>query len=242
MCVLSLSLALGSTIGLATATTVGTGIATATGITSIGAAALGAAAIDLAVLGVAGAAAGGTLSAIQAANNADYQRYQAKEQERVARENARLSGIRAEQVELEANQKRRSLLLDAIARRGSMRATLASQGVVLGAGSAADYEADVMDMYELDRRNLDYDTASESWQNKMEQVNFLNQANQFRTAAGQFGQQKTTGLIGGLIGTVGNTAGAAMGAAGSLLPFAKSKNADKLGQLATNASLVQFML
>ena len=93
--------------------------------------------------------------------------------------------------------------------KGTGRAQYAAGNVVLGSGTPNDYEADIADAYDLDMRNLDYDIASRSWQSKVQAVSASNQAALYRTQAKAYGQQKTTSLLSGTLGTlskVGNSA------------------------------------
>ena len=81
----------------------------------------------------------------------------------------------------------------------------ASQGVVLGSGTTSDYEADIADAYDLDRRNLEYDIATRKYQLKVEAANRQTQANIYDAQASQYGKTGTMSLLTGSFGTISKT-------------------------------------
>ena len=114
-----------------------------------------------------------------------------------------------------------------LATRGAGRAAYASSGVVLGSGTVLDYEADIADAYDLDRRNLDYDIKSKSWQKRVEAVNARNQARMYDEQADAFKAQRVPSLLTGMFNTVSGTmSGATAGA--------KLDKNDKLGGFVKN--------
>jgi hypothetical protein len=157
----------------------------------------------LAVVGgvaAAGAAVATTMGAVGQANEAEAQaRYQAQ----LAEENARLLEQSAENMDLQANQERTSLHRRMLASKGAARGAYAAGGVVLGSGSAADYEADIMDAYDLDRRNLEYDIASKKWKSKVQANDSRDQAKLYNLQAEGYHKQASTSLLAGAFNTVG---------------------------------------
>ena len=235
MCIISISAALGTAlatsvgVSVTAGTVAGTAVAGATvaGATtalSAGAAVgIGAGAIGIGVLGIGASVAGGVMGAVQAYQGAEAQQKQAEFQAEMAENNARLAYRRAENIELQANQKRAALLMEAQQRRGSGRAGYAANGVVLGSGVTAEYEADIANAYDLDLRNLNYDVASQAWQAKVQGTNEANQAALYRAQADGYAAQKTTSVLGSAIGTVGSTAKDLFGMGVGLAAFAPRK-------------------
>jgi uncharacterized protein (DUF58 family) len=161
---------------------------------------------------ITGAAVGGTLATVSAVQQAEAAQEQAEFQASIERENAKLAAIEAENIELQANQDRHQLRLKMLASKGEARAAYAAGGVVLGAGSSADYEADIADAYDLDKRNLNYDIAQKKWQAKVQSINASNQASLYTAQAHGFGQQKASAALSGVFNTVTDTVGAGVSA------------------------------
>lgn len=161
---------------------------------------------------ITGAIVGGTLATVSAVQQAEQAQEQAEFQASIERENAKLAAIEAENIERQANQDRHQLRLKMLASKGEARASYAAGGVVLGAGSAADYEADIADAYDLDKRNLNYDIAQKQWQAKVQSVNASNQASLYAAQASGFGQQKATAALSGVFNTVTDTVQAGVSA------------------------------
>lgn len=209
-------------------TALGVSVAAGVGVTiaetSIAAGVIGTTVVVAGVAAIGGALAGGIVSTVSAVQNAENQKKQAEYQAEVAESNAKLAYRRAENIELAANQKRTALLREAQQRLGSGRAGYAANGVVLGSGSSAEHEADLANAYDLDLKNLNYDTASASWQSKVQGVNDSNSAALYRAQAAGYAQQKTTSLLGGMIETVGSTAKTTFNVATGLAKFAPAKS------------------
>lgn len=196
MCIITGLVALFSTF-----TAVGTALGASTGA----AATVGVIATVVADVAITAAVAGGVISTVSAANQAQAAQDQADYQAQIARQNQLMAEREAEQIELQGNQERAKLRLSMLEKRGEARTHYASNGVVLGSGSASDMEADIADAYDLDRRNLDYDIATKQWQAKVDAVNHANSAQLYSAQAAAYGQQKTTGIISGTLDTVSNT-------------------------------------
>lgn len=174
---------------------------------------LGTVLADVLVTVAAGAAvAGGVVSTVQGVQQAENQKQQAEYQAEVAEANARLAERQAERIDLQADQRRSALLLDSQQKTGAARAGFAANGVVLGAGTVLDYEADVAQTYDLDLANLNYDVENQKWQAKVQGANNRAQAAAYRSAASAYKQQKTSTAIGGVIGTIGDAASTAVSA------------------------------
>ncbi len=239
----SLGAALGIGVGAA-ATTAATGAAAAAGATAAGAigggalaagtaAAVGttavvagtaattasvlgtAGAIGLGALAVGGAVAGGVTSTVSGIQQAQIQEAQANYLADQSSANAQIAARQAEAIQLQGNQQRSQLRNDMLQTKGDARAKYAAAGVVLGQGTPADYEADIADAYDLDRRNLDYDIASRAWQQKVASVNFQNQGSIYQSQANAFRGAQRVSLLNGTLGTAANTA-SSLGSALSL--------------------------
>lgn len=162
------------------------------------------------VVGAVGAAVGGIVSTVGAVQQAKTAQAQAQYQADMAKENARIASRQAENIDLQANQERNQLRLRMLAQKGDARTGYASQGVVLGSGSSADYEADIADAYDLDTKNLEYDIANRKWQMKVQAANYENQSAMYSSQADAYGRQAGTSLLSGAFGTIGSTLGAAV--------------------------------
>ena len=91
-----------------------------------------------------------------------------------------------------------------LATQAGARTGYASQGVVLGSGVAADYEADIAEVYSLDSANLEYDIASRQWQKRVEGVNLTNQSNMYARQAASLDAARGPTLLGGIFSTIGD--------------------------------------
>ena len=168
--------------GAAAATT-----ATASSLTA--ASVLGFAAMATTEIVVAGGVAGGVVGTVSGVQNAEMQKAQAEYMADIEAENSRLAARNAEAIKLQGNQEKLATYNKMMQTKGTGR--------------------DIADAYDLDMRNLDYDIASRSWQSKVQAISASNQAALYRTQAKAYGQQKTTSLLSGTLGTlskVGNSA------------------------------------
>lgn len=166
--------------------------------------------------------AGGVAGTVSDMQQAEAAAKQAEFMAGIEEENARLAGRNAEAIGLQGNQERLQLRNRMLQQKGSGRAAYAAGGVVLGSGSAADYEADIADAYDLDKRNLDYDIKSRQWQMRVQSTNASNQASIYRAQAKGYRDQKGASLLSGVFGTAGNALSAGVSA---------TMMSDKLGLL-----------
>lgn len=186
----------------------------------------------------------GTVSGVQSANaNAAYaeqmgaaSQYQAE----LEAANARRENLLAANVEKQGDQERLQLRLNMLDQLGKGRAAYGAAGVVLGSGSPADFEADVADAYDLDRRNLDYDIANRAYQHRMGAYNSTIQSGLLRQQSEQYGDQAdnfrtqaATSLVGGIFDTVSDTvkSGVTGALAGSYSPLTKAGGASPFSKL-----------
>lgn len=216
MCVLTISLI----TGIATATSIGASL----GIASTTGAVLATAGLVTAeVVGIGASIAGGVASTVagvqQAQQNAALAEYQAS----VAEENAKMAERSAVANDLQANQKRLALLQQMQQTQGNMRADFAARGVVLGSGTPQDYEADLADAYDLDKRNLEYDVATKSWQYRVQAHEQNEQAELYRAQAKAYRSGIPGTIAGGLLSTAGNLGTSLMGS----FSLSKELNAGK---------------
>lgn len=178
---------------------------------------------SLAVGGLVGSVAGGVTSlvtGVQASKNAQAQ---ADYMEEIEEENARIADAQAQALSLQADQEYVALRQKMLANRAAGRNAYAAGGVVLGSGSAANFEADIADAYDLDAKNLDYDVAGRVWQTQMAGRNAANQAKLYGMQSDAFGSQAIYSGIGGAASTVG-----ALGS--GLADISKSVTQDRLFQ------------
>ena len=125
---------------------------------------------------------------------AEYYAAQEAENARLARREAEAIGIMNMQEEQQLNRKM-------LAQRSSARAGYAAQGVVLGGGVTADYEADIADAYSMDMANLRYDTESQQWQKRVAATNHDNQNAMYRYKIGDIRAARKTSLLSGIFDT-----------------------------------------
>lgn len=185
-----------------------------------------------------------TVSGVQSANaNAAYaeqmgaaSQYQAD----LEAANARRENLLAANVEKQGDQERLQLRLNMLDQLGKGRAAYGAAGVVLGSGSPADFEADVADAYDLDRRNLDYDIANRAYQHRMGAYNSTIQSGLLRQQSERYGDQAdnfrtqaATSLVGGIFNTVSDTvkSGVTGALAGSYSPLTKAGGASPFSKL-----------
>ena len=169
-------------------------------------------ALGLGALAVGGAVAGGVTSIVSGVQNVKMQEAQAEYMAEMEAENAKAVARQAEALDLQGNQERAQLHGKMLQTKGEARASYAAGGVVLGAGSSADYEADIADTYDLDSRNLNYDIASRKWKLQVQANNAANQSALYKAQAGGYRSQQATSILSGTFNTVGNTANALGGA------------------------------
>jgi hypothetical protein len=209
------------TVALATGTTfaaLGTALASSVGVTSVStgvAAAVGIGATVAADLAITGAIAGGVMGTVGSVQQAEQQKQMADFQAEQEAENARLARKEAEAIKVQGDQEKQQLRQKMLLQRSSARTGFAASGVVLGAGSTLDYEADIADAYDMDSRNLDYDIRSRQWQVRVGAVNAMDQSRMYRRQADAASSSKATSLLGGVFNTVGDTASTAISVAGS---------------------------
>lgn len=159
-------------------------------------------------VGIVAATVGGALSAVQGYQQAEAAQAQAEYMAQQERENAKLLRQQGEQVKLQGDQEKAQLRLKMLNQKASANTGYAASGVVLGSGSSADYMADIMDAYDLDRRNLNYDIESRKWKSESAAVNAENQAAWYDAQAESYGTAKRTSLFTGMFATTANAAGA----------------------------------
>lgn len=181
-------------------------------------------------LGLVGAEVGlaagiaGTVTGIQ---QGEQQRAQSEFMAQQERQNALLAEQQAQDIEEQGNLEFQNLQKKMLATRSTGRTAYASNNVILGSGTVLDYEADIADAYDLDRRNLDYDIKSKSWQKRVEAVNYRNQAAMYDAQADAYKAQRVPSLLTGMFNTVsGSMSGATAGA--------KLDKNDKLGGFLKN--------
>jgi len=204
MCVLTLSAIFG--IGGVTAASIGGAL----GATGTLATVAGVGVMAAETVGVAATLAGGIASTIGGIQQQQAVAAQAEFQAKVEDENAKIAAQSAEANKLQANQKRLALLNQMKQMQGHVNADFAGRGVVLGSGSPNDFQADLADSYDMDRRNLEYDVASRSWQYKVQEAGHRQQADLYRAQAKGARALIPGVAAGGMLSTLGNLAQGAM--------------------------------
>lgn len=172
------------------------------------------AAISAGTLGVGGALAGGVTGIVSGVQSAQAQADQADYMADIESRNAKMAARQAENIGLQGDQERGQLRNQMLQTRGTGRAEMAAGGVVLGRGSAADYEADIADAYDLDKRNLNYDIAQQQWVQRVDATNSSNQASLYRAQSSGYQRQGRVSLLSGMFGTAANTVNAGVSAYG----------------------------
>ena len=218
MCVLTFSVlasalgAIGGGIGAA-ATAAGsavTGIGASLGLTGAWATAAGVGVLGAEAVSMGATLAGGIASTVGGIQQQQAIAAQAEFQAKVEDENAKIAAQSAEANKLQANQKRLALLNQMRQMQGRVRTDFAGRGVVLGSGTPNDFEADLADSYDMDRRNLEYDVASKSWQYKVNEAGHRQQADLYRAQAKGARALIPGVAAGGLLSTAGNLAQGAL--------------------------------
>lgn len=148
---------------------------------------------------------GGIISTIGAVQQAEEDRAMAEFYAEQEAENARLARREAEAIKVAGLQEQSQLHQSMLTKQSSTRSSFAASGVVLGAGSVLDYEADIADAYDSDSRNLQYDIASREWQKKVVAANATDQSNMYRAQEKAAQRRKGTSLLTGLINTGAST-------------------------------------
>ena len=216
-------------------TAIGTAIATSVGmsVAAAGASAAGAAVISsttaaviggVAVAGTVAGIAGTTLGAIGSYQSGKAQAAAYDYQAKVARENQRIANNNAameRQAGLEEARRQRISTLQAI---GKQKVALAANGVDVGYGTSLDIIEDTSMLGELDALMIEYDSEKKARNYEIEAANFANEAN---LASFSARNARTAGTIdamaGGLraVGQLGNTM-TALGGMGGMGGFSKS--------------------
>ena len=204
MCILTLSAIFG--IGGVTAASIGASI----GATGTAATVAGVGIMAAETIGVAATVAGGIASTVGGIQQQQAIAEQAEFQAKVEDQNAKIAAQSAEANQLQANQKRLALLNQMRQMQGRVRTDFAGRGVVLGSGTPNDFEADLADSYDMDRRNLEYDVASKSWQYKVNEAGHRQQADLYRAQAKGARALIPGVAAGGLLSTAGNLAQGAL--------------------------------
>ena len=160
----------------------------------------------LSTAGLATSAAGLTMNAIGSYNQGVAAEKQSDYAAIMQENNAKIAGMQADNAMTRGNvaiEEQRSQVNMAI---GSGRANYAAGGVVLGKGSALDWEQDFNVQAEYDRRKMGYNAQLEAW-------GYRNQAGQYgasavgsRMAGANARDASYTNMFGSLVSGVGNTA------------------------------------
>lgn len=227
----ALSTNVAATLGIATATNIGyaaaVGAATSTAATAAAGAAIstgaatviGLGAMGAGVLAIGGGIAGGVTGIVTATQQAEQQEAMAEYQADMELRNARIAAIRAEKIDMEADQKRAALVRESQQTLGTARTGYAASGVVLGSGVTLDYEADVADVLDLDMRNLNYDVKSQQWQQRVQATNAGNQSLLYKAQAKGYRDSQTGHILGGVFKTTSSTLGTALGVGSAIKSF-----------------------
>jgi len=203
MCFLTISLISSIAAGTSIAATLGS-IGSAVGATGGLATAVGAGAVAAEVIGIGASVGGGIVSTIGGIQQQKAMAAQAEYQADIEEKNAQMASQSAEANELQANQKRLALFNQMQQMQGHVRTDFAGRGVMLGSGTPTDYEADLADAYDMDKKNLNYDTATRTWQYRVQAAGHQQQADLYRAQAKGARSLIPGTVAGGLLSTAGN--------------------------------------
>ena len=234
MCFITLGV-LGTALGITTGVTLG-GIGATVGATGTAATLVGLGVVAAETIGVAAAVGGGIVSTIGGIQQQQAIAAQAEYQAKVEEENAKIAMQSGEANELQANQKRLALLNQMRQMQGRVRTDFAGRGVLLGSGTPNDYEADVADAYDMDKRNLEYDTASKTWQYRVQAQGHQQQAELYRAQAKGARSMIPGMALGGMLSTAGNAFGAGMNSLSLGLGLGLGGGAEKAAESSTLAT------
>lgn len=209
----------GAGLGIGVGVTGGAATAAGTGISASTATLIGFGAMAVAETAIAGAVAGGVIGVVSSTQQAQAAANQAEYMQKLEEWNAKQGEVAAQNLEIQGDQERRKLRVAMLDKLSAGRVGYGASGVVLGRGSAVDYEADVMDAYDLDKRNLNYDIAGRSWQTRMGAVNSSAQGHLYGAQSSNYSRQATSSLIGGSIKTFSDTAGFGLGTLSTIAPL-----------------------
>lgn len=160
---------------------------------------------------ITAAIVGGILNTAAQQRQIESQEAQAEYYAQREAENARLARREAEAIGVMAQQEEEQLYRKMKSQQAAARTGYAASGVLLGSGTANDYEADIADAYDLESRNLQYDIASRKWQKQVQATNASDQSAMYRSQADYLNSTKGPSLLSGMFSTIGGAASAAMG-------------------------------
>lgn len=160
----------------------------------------------LAAGGLAASAAGLTMNAIGSYNQGKAAEKQADYAAMMQENNQTIANMQADNAITRGNMAIEEQRLQVNRMRGTGRANYAAGGIVLGQGSALDWEQDLDVQAEYDRRKIGYNAQLEAW-------GYQNQAGQYgaaaegsRMAGANAKSASYTQMYGSLISGIGNTA------------------------------------
>lgn len=158
---------------------------------------------------ITAAIVGGILSTAAQQRQIEAQEAQANFNAQKEAENARLARREAEAIGVMAQQEEAQLYRKMRSQQAAAKTGYAASGVLLGSGVTLDYEADIMDAYDIESRNLQYDIASRKWQKQVQAVNSSDQGAMYRHQADYLSSTKGPSLLSGVFNTIGGAASAA---------------------------------
>ena len=144
------------------------------------------------------ATAVGTLVSMAGANySAQAQANQYRYQQEVANNNAAIADKQAETAAMSGAQKAQLQFMKEMRIKSSQAAGFSANGLDIGAGSPLDVLTDTERIAQLDKANLEYDSANNVWAIK-------NQANDYRNQAALYGDASNNSLIAGRYSMMGS--------------------------------------
>lgn len=147
-----------------------------------------------------GMQAGGVLtSAMGSHSGASSQKSALKGQARLADINARIAELGAHSALEQGKQQVAQVTHRAGQLKGSQRATMAANGIDLGAGNAAEVQASTDMMKEIDSNTVRHNALRNAWGHRTQSMNYTNEANMARANASGIspGGSAFSSLLGG---------------------------------------------
>lgn len=160
----------------------------------------------LAGAGLVTSAAGLTMNAIGTYNQGKAAESQADYAAQMAENNAQIANMQADNAITRGNAAIEEQRLQVNRMRGTGRANYAAGNIVLGSGSALDWEEDLDIGAEYDRRKMQYNSQLEAWGYKNQSGQYGASAYASRMSGDNARDASYTQMFGSLVSGVGNTA------------------------------------
>lgn len=159
---------------------------------------------QLATASLIGQIGGGVSSAVGGYYGASVQKMNLQGQAAMAESNARIAELGAQSALQQGNYEASRLGLQAGKLKSRQKATLAANGVDIGTGSAAELQASTDVLADMDKNTLLANAVRNAWGQRLQGMNYQNQALGLRASASGISPVSTT--AGSLLGTATSVA------------------------------------